>query len=69
MLREVEYDHTVPRRSDGTKQSHRKAQPWPTDRPFRILSIDGGGILGLLPALVLAEVESRFLDGEPVGKH
>ncbi|HEY3400230.1 MAG TPA: patatin-like phospholipase family protein [Geothrix sp.] len=26
-------------------------------RPFRILSIDGGGIRGLIPALVLAELE------------
>lgn len=27
--------------------------------PFRILSIDGGGIRGLIPALVLAELEQR----------
>jgi uncharacterized protein len=30
----------------------------PSDR-FRILSVDGGGIRGLIPALVLAELESR----------
>lgn len=69
MPRDSDYDHTVPRRSDGTKQTLRKAQPWPEDRPFRILSIDGGGILGLLPTLVLAEIEKRFLDGEPIGQH
>ncbi len=28
-------------------------------KPFRILSIDGGGIRGLIPALVLAEIEKR----------
>ena len=28
-------------------------------RPFRILSIDGGGIRGIIPALVLAEIERR----------
>jgi len=28
-------------------------------KPFRILSIDGGGIRGLIPALVLAELERR----------
>ena len=28
-------------------------------RPLRILSIDGGGIRGLLPVMVLAELERR----------
>lgn len=30
-----------------------------TGRPFRVLSIDGGGIRGLVPAMVLAELEHR----------
>ena len=33
-------------------------------KPFRILSIDGGGIRGLIPALVLAELEQQT--GRPV---
>ena len=66
---DTSYDHTVPRRSDGTRQTLRPVQPWPKGRPFKILSIDGGGILGLLPCLMLAEIESRFLGGEPIGKH
>ena len=69
MPRDQAYDHTVPRRSEGTKQTQRSKQPWPADKPFRLLSIDGGGILGLLPCLMLAELEKRFLDGEPIGKH
>ena len=44
MPRDNDYDHTVPRRSDGTKQTQRVAQPWPANKPFKILSIDGGGI-------------------------
>ena len=35
---------------------------------FRILSVDGGGIRGLIPALVIAELEKRLkrkLGGEP----
>lgn len=63
------YDHTVPRRSDGTRQSLRPVQPWPEGKPFKILSIDGGGILGLLPCMILAEIENRFLDGQPIGRH
>lgn len=68
-MREADYDHTVPRRSEGTRTTLRPAQPWPEGRPFKLLSIDGGGIRGLLPALVLAEIERRHLGGEPIGRH
>jgi Patatin-like phospholipase len=58
-----------PRRSDGTIQKPRDLQPWPECEPFRILSIDGGGICGILPAAVLAECEQRFLGGSPIANH
>jgi len=58
-----------PRRSEGTLQTRRVQQPWPKDKPFRILSIDGGGICGILPASVLAELELRFLNGQSVAAH
>lgn len=64
---DARYDHVVPRRSDGTKQSLRQVLPWPKDKPFKILSIDGGGMLGLLPCMILAEIEKRFLRGAPIG--
>jgi len=54
------------RRSDGTIQQMRVKQPWPADRIFRILSIDGGGIRGVFPAAYLAEIERRFLDGRSI---
>lgn len=56
-----------PRRSDGTIQHTRARQAWPKDRLFRILSIDGGGICGVFPAAYLAELERRFLGGQPIG--
>jgi uncharacterized protein len=34
----------------------------PTDR-FRILSVDGGGMRGLIPALVIADLERRLQEG------
>jgi len=58
-----------PRRSDGTIQHIRRKQPWPAGRPFRILSIDGGGIRGVFPAAFLAEIETRFLGAESVANH
>jgi uncharacterized protein len=57
------------RRSDGTLQTRRVPQPWPKERAFRILSIDGGGICGILPAAVLAELERRFLNGQSVANY
>ncbi|WP_219821624.1 CBASS cGAMP-activated phospholipase [Sneathiella aquimaris] len=59
----------VRRRSDGTIQQRRVLQSWPTGKPFRILSIDGGGIRGVFPAAYLAELERRFLGGASVGDH
>jgi uncharacterized protein len=57
------------RRSSGTHQGLRKPLPWPEDKPFRILSIDGGGIRGILPAAILTELETRYLGGQCVGDY
>ena len=62
-------NYMPPRRSDGAIQKRRRPLPWPKDRPFRILSIDGGGICFILPAAVLAEVERRFLGGRTISNY
>lgn len=56
-------------RSSGALKQRRVQQPWPRDREFRILSIDGGGIKGIFPASVLAEIEERYLDGGSIASH
>ena len=56
----MQQPHT--RRSQGTLSQRRKQLPW-SEGDFRILSIDGGGIKGILPASILAECERRFLKG------
>ncbi len=58
-----------PPRSDGTIQQQRIPLGWPDGRPFRILSIDGGGICGILPAAILAELERRYLGGRSIGEY
>jgi patatin-like phospholipase/acyl hydrolase len=62
-------NYVPPRRSDGTIQRARLKQSWPQGRPFRILSIDGGGIRGIFPAAFLAELEKRFLSGFSIANH
>src|SRR5262245_49000861 len=56
-------------RSKGAIPQRRIPQDWPKDRRFRILSIDGGGIKGLFPATVLAELERRYLGGKSVARY
>ena len=40
----------------STKKNSRRER---TSEPFRVLSIDGGGIRGIIPGMILAEVERR----------
>ncbi|GAB4149302.1 MAG: patatin-like phospholipase family protein [Patescibacteria group bacterium] len=43
-----------------------KPAPTKTIRQVRILSIDGGGVKGVIPAVILAEIESRT--GKPISQ-
>jgi len=51
------------KRSDGTISHRRVRQPWPQDKLFKILSIDGGGIKGIFPAGLLKEIEAELCNG------
>ena len=62
-------DEQPPKRSSGTLAQRRVPLPWPEDRDFRILSIDGGGIRGIYPATFLAGLERRYLGGKSVAQY
>jgi uncharacterized protein len=53
-------------RSTGAIPQRRIPQAWPKDRRFRILSMDGGGIRGIFPATLLAELEQRYTNGRSI---
>ena len=61
---------TAPERRSSTVLTRRREPlPWPSDREFRILAIDGGGIRGIFPACVLAELEERYLSGSSITRY
>jgi len=47
----------------------RQQLPWPQGKEFKILSIDGGGIRGILPAQILSEVEADLCNGNPLSSY
>lgn len=51
-------------RRSGDMPGPAAVEPARAERPIRILSIDGGGIRGILPAMVLADIERRT--GKPI---
>ena len=56
-------------RSSGALKRRRAPLTWPEGREFRILSLDGGGIRGVFPASLLAGLERRYLDKQPLARY
>ena len=57
------------RRTEAIPEEDWDPVPWENDLPFRILSMDGGGIRGIFPAAVLAYLEQEHLQGKSIGNY
>lgn len=57
------------RRSHHASKTRRQRLEWPAEKEFTILSIDGGGIKGIFPTALLAQVEQHLLNGKSVASY
>lgn len=56
-------------RRANSLQKRRTKQPWPKDKPFKILSLDGGGIKGIYAVELLRQCESELSGGAPIASY
>lgn len=56
-------------RRTNSLTTRRLKQPWPKDKPFKLLALDGGGIKGIYTAELLRLCESEFGDGQGIAKY
>jgi uncharacterized protein len=56
-------------RSSHSSLIRRKQLPWPADKPFRILSLDGGGIKGIFSASILSALEDQLSKGDHLNRY
>ena len=56
-------------RRANSRATRRERQPWPAGKPFKILSLDGGGIRGIYTAELVRRCEEAFAKGEPLGRY
>ena len=62
-------DKLFDRRKAGSRTTRREKLPWPKGQPYRILSLDGGGIKGVFTACMIQQIERRFCDGKPLARY
>jgi len=66
---EPQDDKLFDQRKAGSRTTRREKLPWPKDQPYRILSLDGGGIKGVFTACLIQQIERCFCGGKPMARY
>ena len=56
-------------RRQSTRLTSRKKLEWPKDKPFKILSLDGGGMRGIYGATLLRYIEDEITNGKNISNY
>lgn len=56
-------------RRANSLQTRRIKQPWPKDRPFKVLSLDGGGIKGIYTVELLRQCKLELCGDAPIASY
>lgn len=56
-------------RDSDRRETSRERQAWPTDQPFKILSLDGGGIRGIFSAAIIKEITAELNPGHRISDY
>lgn len=56
-------------RRANSRSTRRERQDWPPGKPFKILSLDGGGVKGIYTAELLCQCERDLCDRRPIVEH
>ena len=63
---EPQDDKLFDKRKIHSRTTRREKLPWPKDRTYKILSLDGGGIKGVFTACLIKHIERCFANGKPL---
>lgn len=66
---ELQREPLFTNRRANSQVTRRTRLPWPAGQPFKILSLDGGGLRGVFTAAFVRELERELTNGTPLARY